>query len=145
MESSTQTPGPALKVCPRCSVASRTDAERCPNCGRRYQRRWRPVALGGAIVVLAFGAGYGGRSLLSDDDGSNAPDSITPEQAASVPQGISRSALIDRLGGKSPTVVRRIPRDGTCLFYPLTDQTDAVWEFCFQNARLASSHGATGP
>jgi hypothetical protein len=143
MESSTEPAQPRLKICPRCSVASRTDAERCPNCGRRYRRRWQPWALGVAILALAFGAGYGGRQLLSDDSGGGSSSEITAQRARGIPLGISRPLLVSRLG-VSPTVVRPVGGGETCLFYPLSDRPDSVWAFCFARGRLKSSSSATG-
>jgi hypothetical protein len=144
MESSTEPAQPRLKVCPRCSVASRTDAEICPNCGRRYQRRWRPWVLGAAIIVLAFGAGFGGRQLFDSGGGDNGSSSseITSRQARAVPAGISRPELVSRLGA-TPTVVRRAGHGRTCLFYPVSDRPNSVWAFCFVRGRLKSSSSAT--
>jgi hypothetical protein len=142
MDSSTGPAQAPLKICPRCSVASRTDAELCPSCGRRYRRRWQPWALGVAIIALAFGAGYGARLLLSDDDGSSSPE-ITAEQAGAVPLGISRPELVSRLDA-NPTVVRPVGKAETCLFYPLTDQPDSAWAFCFARGKLQSSSRAAG-
>ncbi|MFL5898611.1 MAG: hypothetical protein ACJ76D_09145 [Solirubrobacterales bacterium] len=132
-----------MKVCPRCAVASRTDAESCPNCGRRYQRRWQPLAIGLAIAALAFAAGYGGKLLLSDDGGGDS-SAISSQLARAMPDGISRPQLIERLGGLTPTVAKPIPGAGTCLFYPLADHPDSAWQFCFTAGKLTSS-GATGP
>jgi hypothetical protein len=135
-------PAQPLKVCPRCSTASRTDAERCPDCGRRYQRHWRLVALGLVIVALAFAIGFEARLLLDDDDGSSAAR-ITVEQAQGVPLGISRAQLAERLGA-SPTVVSSAGAGRTCLFYPLSDDAESAWEFCFDRGALKSSKQATG-
>jgi hypothetical protein len=143
MESSAEPAQPPLKVCPRCSVGSRTDAETCPNCGRRYRRRWRPWALGTAIVALAFGAGFGGRLLLDsggDDDGSSSQ--ITSRQASAIPRGISRPDLVNRLGA-TPAVIRQVGNGQTCLFYSLSDRPDSVWSFCFVGGKLKSSSLAT--
>jgi hypothetical protein len=142
MESSTQSAQAPLKICPRCSVASRTDADSCPNCGRRYRRRWRPLALGVAILALAFGAGYGGRLLLADDDEGSSSE-ITPQQASAVPLGISRPELVGWLDA-NPTVVKPAGPGQTCLFYPLADQPDSAWAFCFAGGKLKSSSSATG-
>src|ERR671922_381075 len=93
-----------LKVCPHCSVASRTDAETCPSCGKPYARggprlRWSSW-LAIPIVAAAFLIGYFGISQLFDDEG----EGITVEEAESVPQGISQAELTDRLGDDSDTV-----------------------------------------
>ena len=101
------------------------------------------MALGAAIVALAFGVGYGGRALLSGDDASDSSE-ITVEQAHGVPLGISRAELLDRLDGKSPTVTQPVPGDGTCLFYALTGRPDTAWEFCFVSGKLTSTQSATG-
>jgi hypothetical protein len=61
-----------LKVCPHCSLASRTDSETCPNCGKSYVRgrpslRWSWwFAI--PIVAAAFLIGYFGISQLIDGD-----------------------------------------------------------------------------
>ena len=76
-----------LKVCPHCSVASRTEADVCPSCGKPYVRRplrWR-WWLVIPIVVLAFGVGYGGRLLF--DNGSDESGTITTQQARAVKPG----------------------------------------------------------
>ena len=125
-----------LKVCPHCSVASRTDAETCPSCGKPYARggprlRWS-WWLAIPIVAAAFLIGYFGISQLFDDEG----EGITVEEAESVPQGISRAELTDRLGDDSETV-----RTGglTCASYPVTDDSDSAWLFCFQGDKLVRS------
>jgi uncharacterized paraquat-inducible protein A len=62
MESDPQ--GTPLKVCPHCSVATRTEAAECPSCGSPYARRgarrppWRWWMLV-PVAVVAFGAAYG--------------------------------------------------------------------------------------
>jgi hypothetical protein len=134
---SAQTP---LKVCRRCSVATRTDADTCPNCGRTYQRelwRWRWwFAI--PIVAAAFAAGYFGISrLIDNDEGAG----VTAEQAAAIEPGSSQADVEDQLG-EAPQYERDQPaREGgaTCAYYALTDQSDAVWEFCFHDDKLVTS------
>jgi ribosomal protein L40E len=144
MESTTESRQLPLKICRRCSIGSRTDAERCPNCGRRYRRRWQAWALAVAIVVLAFAAGYTGRQLLSNDSGDKGSSAeITAEQAGAIPLGISRPELVDRLD-TDPTVVQPVGRGQICLFYPLADHPDSAWAFCFARGKLTSSSSASG-
>jgi len=47
---------PPQKVCPRCSVISRTDAPSCPRCGKDYRRR--NVVLTVLIALLWLLAGW---------------------------------------------------------------------------------------
>jgi hypothetical protein len=139
---------PPLKVCPHCSVASRTDAESCPSCGKPYARpglqlrwlsQWRWwYAI--PIVAAAFALGYFGLSQLFDgDEGSEGYISI--EQASAVPDDITPSELEGRLGGEAPVDVRpRAGRKGvTCSYYGITGERRSVWEFCFEGERMTSS------
>jgi hypothetical protein len=137
-----------LKVCPHCSVASRTDADACPSCGKPYARRGLRLSLPSRwhwwyaipIVAAAFAIGYFGISQLVDDDSEPEAGAITPEQAAAVPDGVARSDLADHLDGESPALVQQRGKQGeTCEYYGITGQRDAVWEFCFEGDRLVSS------
>ena len=128
-----------LKVCPHCSVASRTDADTCPNCGKSYVRG-RPTLrwswwLAIPIVAAAFAIGYFGISELVDGDDI---EGISREQAEAVPvpDEISAAELSQRLGAESQTV-----RTGgfTCASYPVTDGPDPGWLFCFQGDKLVRS------
>jgi hypothetical protein len=99
-----------------------------------------------AILALAFGAGYGGRQLIgNDNDGEGSSSEITAQQAGSVPLGISRPELVHRLGA-NPTVVQPVGNGETCLFYPLSDQPNSAWAFCFARGKLkgSSSESSTG-
>lgn len=137
-----------LKVCPHCSVASRTDAAECPSCGKPYGRRalnlrwswWAAIP----IVVAAFALGLFVIGPLIRGDDSDVAE-ITLEQGAAVPEGISRAELEDRLDGP-PTLVEPGPGGGprTCAYYPIEDQPEAVWEFCFRRDELVSSAPITG-
>lgn len=134
-----------LKVCRHCSVASRTDAETCPSCGKPYQRQlwqWR-WWLAIPIVALAFAAGYFGISELIDDDN---PAGITVDEAGGVEQGISLAGLEDQLG-ESPQYTREQGKGGeaiSCAYYGLSDEPDGVWEFCFQDDELVTSNPLLG-
>lgn len=147
-----------LKVCPHCSVASRTDADVCPSCGRPYGRRglrlqrpsrwrwWYAIP----IVAAAFALGYFGLSQLVDGDESETEAAgITAEQAAAVPDGIARSELAGRLDGESPALAqpKRGEKNVTCEYYGITNQPRGVWEFCFDNDKLvgSASLGAAAP
>jgi hypothetical protein len=138
--------GTPLKVCPHCSVASRTDADVCPSCGKPYTRRrftlrwswWFAIP----IVAAAFLIGYFGLSNLFDgDDSDGESGSITLEQGAAVPNDISRGELEGHLDGEEPALVE--PRRGdpktTCSYYLVADQADTVWGFCFRRDELVSS------
>jgi hypothetical protein len=126
-----------LKVCPHCSVASRTDAETCPSCGKPYARRgprlrwswWLAIP----IVAAAFAIGYFGISQLFDDEES---ESITVEQAEAVPGGISQAELSERLGEPQETI-----RTGglTCALYAVTDGPQSAGVFCFRGDKLQRS------
>ena len=134
-----------LKVCPHCSVATRTDAPVCPSCGGSYVRgrrmprvRWRWwFAI--PIVAGAFLVGYFGISRLVEDDSDSAEGAITLQQAREVPASASQAEAEDRLGEPA---VERPPRENsgtTCSFYSITDQPDTLWQFCFKRDELVSS------
>jgi hypothetical protein len=127
-----------LKVCRHCSVASRTDADDCPSCGKPYARRWpwRPT-LAILIIVAAFGVGFGVRKLLDDDPGQGV---ITAEEGTAIERGISQADLTDELGEASQqTRVGRGPTAQTCLFYEIEDEPGKAWEFCFLDDELVTS------
>jgi hypothetical protein len=102
---------------------------------------YRLWILGGVIVVLAFAAGVGARSLLSDDDGDAA---ISDPQAAGIRLGISRAELNARLGGREPSTAEPTPDGGTCLAYPSSD-TDRTWVFCLRDDRLFAKRQIGSP
>lgn len=144
-----QQAGAPLKVCPNCSVATRTDADTCPSCRGRYGRRrlvsrlprrwswWFALP----IVGAAFALGYFGLSTLEDEDSEDEGRGITLEQGAAVPDGASRSSLANHLGGASPVLVQ--PQRGEerveCAYYAISGEPDSVWEFCFERDKLFSS------
>jgi hypothetical protein len=124
-----------LKVCPHCSVASRTDSETCPNCGKSYVRgrpslRWSWwFAI--PIVAAAFLIGYFGISQLIDGD----EDGITVEEARSVEVGsVSRAELTERFG--EPVAETTVNDDQECLQYVVSDGPDRL--FCFSGDTLVS-------
>jgi len=123
-----------LRVCPRCAVATRTDSETCPNCGRRYRRRYRLAGLAVLVVVLAFGVGFGVRALLSDDDSNS--NSISSQQANAVGGGSSRQRLDAIVGDAEPISVRPFIGGGSCITYASSDSTHRAWLFCFQKDEL---------
>jgi hypothetical protein len=127
-----------LKVCPHCSVASRTDSETCPNCGKSYVRgrpslRWSWwFAI--PIVAAAFLIGYFGISQLIDGN----EDGITVGEASSIELGsVSPGKLTERLG--EPESETTIGRDRVCLDYVVTGGPDPGWLFCFRGDQLESS------
>jgi hypothetical protein len=135
-----------LKVCRHCSVATRTDAATCPSCGKPYQRQvwaWR-WWLSIPIVALAFGIGYFGISRLVDDDESGG---ITADRASAVAPGSSPEDVEDQLG--EPPQYERKQGEGegalSCAYYGLSNEANAVWEFCFHDDRLVSSQQLGGP
>jgi hypothetical protein len=140
-----------LKVCPSCSVASRTSDESCPNCGAAYVRerrlRWR-WWFTVPIVAIAFAIGYGGRQLLDDDSAEQAQsEGIAFELGRSMPLGISRQELIERLSGLSPALVKHRHAGGvdqTCLYYLVTNQEGTAWLYCFEHGKLATSASVIG-
>jgi hypothetical protein len=130
-----------LKVCPHCSVASRTDAETCPSCGKPYARqglrlRWS-WWLAIPIIAAAFLIGYFGISRLFDDDGAET-GVVTLEQAREVPADLSRAELEERLGEPAQAIAPKGP-DTSCLFYSVGDEGDTLWQFCFQRDKQVSS------
>jgi len=135
-----------LKVCPHCSVASRTDAETCPSCGKPYARgglrlRWS-WWLAIPIVAAAFLIGYFGISQLFDDDGSE-PGLITREEAQSTPSELSRPEVEERLGEPAQVITPQ-GTGTTCLFYSVSDEDDTLWQFCFMGERQVSSSSVPG-
>jgi hypothetical protein len=142
-----QSPQAPLKVCPHCSVATRTDADTCPSCGQPYgQRRpqwqwrwswWYAIP----IVAAAFAIGFFWLSNLFDrDDTEGEGVGITLEQGAAVPNGSPRAELEGHLDGEAPVLERRKgPKGPMCAYYGITDQPNSVWEFCFEDDELISS------
>jgi hypothetical protein len=140
-----------LKVCPHCSVATRTDAEVCPNCGAPYARGRRVPRLQWSwwfaipIVAAAFLIGYFGISRLVDGDGSEGVEGeVTLQQARELPATASQAEVEATLGEPA---VERPPRESsgtTCTFYTLSDQPDILWQFCFRRDELVSSAPVTG-
>lgn len=135
-----------LKVCPHCSVASRTDADTCPSCGKTYVRRrpqwqwrwswWYTIP----IVAAAFAVGFFGLSELIDGSESEDAAGITVEEGAAVPDGIPRAELEGHLDEEAPVVERRKgPNGPMCAYYQVIDQPRQAWEFCFREDELISS------
>jgi hypothetical protein len=136
---------PPLKICPSCSVASRTEAETCPNCGASYERRgagrWVKVPLAILVVALAFAGGYFGLSKLVWDD--DEPEGLTAEEAEALPNGSSEGKLDAVIDDAEPArAPRRQNADGTellCRYYFVVDAEDTVWEACYLEGRLEVS------
>ena len=144
-----------LKICRHCSVASKTEAEDCPACGKPYRRQfnwkiWAAVA----IIVVAFFVGFGVRKLLQGDD-AGAGNTITLEQGEAAPLGDSRSEVVASLDGLEPVLEQEGEAqtlDGAdqvlpppdCIYYPITDDEENIWEFCFQEDVLVSSSSVGG-
>jgi hypothetical protein len=143
MENQAPTSPPPLRICPRCAAATRTDGETCPNCGRRYQRRYRLGALGVVIVALAFAAGFGGRELLAGDGSGS--DSISAQQASSVTLGVSRDQLNQRLGDAEPITTEPTANGGTCLAYRSSDAAGHTWVFCLRDDKLVAKREMGSP
>lgn len=135
MESETTQP---LKVCRHCSVASRTDAETCPSCGRPYRRRLWRWWFAIPIVALAFAGGYFGRKAIQDDE----PDGLTIEEARGLTVGASPQEVELALDGQKPDEVRRSSGGGSellCRAYQVVDEEGTIWELCFLNGLLEIS------
>lgn len=140
-----------LKVCPHCSVATRTEADVCPSCGGSYVRDRRMPRLRWSwwfaipIVAAAFLVGYFGISRVVDGDESGEVEGeITLHQARDLPASASQGDVEETLGEPA---VERAPRENsatTCIFYSLSDQPDTLWQFCFQRGELVSSAPVTG-
>ena len=130
---------PPLKICRHCSVASRTDAETCPACGRPYRRSlWWWAAI--PVVALAFGLGYGVTELVQDDE--FAPGSISAETGSDIEIGITRAEFDERVAGEDPTGTRSLGNGGDeaiCLYYPVAGEEESVWQFCFRKDELVTS------
>jgi hypothetical protein len=132
-----------LKVCPHCSVATRTDADVCPSCGGSYGRGGRP-RLGWSwwfaipIVAAAFLIGYFGISQVFDDDDSDA-GAISLEEGQAIPHSLSRTELEERLGEPALEQPLQGVPGTTCLFYAVSEQGDTLWRFCFEGESQKSS------
>jgi hypothetical protein len=137
-----------LKVCPHCSVASRTESDTCPSCGKSYVRGgglklqwswWLAIP----IVIAAFAIGYFGISKLIG--GGESDDAvITAEQAQAVSNGATRAELDEAIDGEDPAYTDELagkPKT-TCLYYGLEDDPNGVWSFCFTGDKLISSSPA---
>lgn len=136
---------PPLKVCRHCSVASRTEAETCPSCGRPYARRiwrwWFAIP----IVAAAFAIGFFGLSELIE--GEEDPVGITLEEGEGVSLGASSAELEKQLDGQAPILTQRPGAGGAeeCLYYGIVDRDDAVWMFCFSGDELVASEATEVP
>jgi hypothetical protein len=129
-----------LKVCPRCAVASRTDSDRCPNCGREYRRRLWRWWFAIPIVALAFAGGYFGLAELVYDD--DEPLGLTAEEAQSLPDAGPPSDLEAVVDGVKPVDTRDQSEGGIdlqCRYYAIVDSEDTVWEACYLGGRLEVS------
>jgi hypothetical protein len=131
-----QTPA---KVCRQCSVASRTDAETCPSCGRPYERRLWRWWLAIPIAVLAFGAGYFGWQAIRDEP---EPEGLTIEEARRVTVGVAPASVNQVLDRQAPDRVKRSSGGGSelvCRLYEVVDEEGTAWEFCFLDGALEIS------
>jgi hypothetical protein len=127
-----------VKVCRHCSVASRTHAEICPNCGRPYKRRLWRWWFAIPIVAVAFAGGYFGRKAIQDDE----PDGLTIEETRGLAVGASPQEVELVLDGQRPVNVRRSSGGGSkllCRAYEVVDEEATYWELCFLDGRLEVS------
>ena len=131
-----------LKVCRHCSVASRTESDACPNCGRSYARasiRWRWwYAI--PIVAVAFAGGYFGLSEIVYDD--DEPEGLTLEEARGLPDAGPPSDVEAAADGDKPVDTRDQSEGGTellCRYYAVVDAEDTVWEACYLDGQLEIS------
>jgi hypothetical protein len=137
----TEAPASPLKVCPRCAVATRTDAAMCPSCGKPYQRRLWRWWMAIPIIAVAFAIGYFGISNLFDEDD---PGTITAEQGSAIELGVSRGQLEERLGEPLEVSDERAGGAATCLYYGIGGQPGSAWEFCFADDSLVTSKAVGG-
>jgi hypothetical protein len=131
--------GEPVKVCPRCSVASRTDAARCPNCGREYHRRLWRWWFAIPIVALAFAGGYFGLSELVYDEEQ---EGLTTEEAEALADSGPPSDLEAVVDGDEPVDIRRQNEGGIellCRYYAVVDADETVWEACYLDGHLEVS------
>ena len=143
-----------LKICRHCSVASKTEAEDCPACGKPYRRQfnWK-IWLAVGIVIAAFFVGFGVRKLIQGDD-SSAAVGITIEQGEAPALGDDRATVVASLDGQEPALEEEGSAQAagadaslplpTCIYYPIVDDTETIWEFCFQDDVLTSSDSVGG-
>ena len=128
-----------LKVCRHCSVATRTDADICPNCGRSYTRggpRWRWwYAI--PIILAAFAIGYFGISELVYDD----PARVTEDEARAIELGTPRGDVEQQLG--EPNEVTE-EAGLSCGGYEVEGEDDAGWLFCYRQEMLVTSEPVSG-
>ena len=130
---------PQQKVCRHCSVASRTDAETCPNCGKPYERRLWRWWLTIPIAMLAFGAGYFGWQAIRDEP---EPEGLTIEEARRVTVGAPPASVERVLDRQAPDRVKRSSGGGNelvCRLYEVVDEERTAWEFCFLDGALEIS------
>jgi hypothetical protein len=128
-----------LKVCRHCSVASRTEDDACPSCGRSYTGRgwgwrwWYAIP----IVAAAFAIGYFGISELVYDD----PAKVNEEEAQAIELGTARDDVEQQLGEPN-----EVTEDGglSCSAYEVDGQDDADWLFCYRQERLVTSQSVSG-
>lgn len=128
-----------LKVCRHCSVASRTDGDTCPNCGRSYARgglKWRWwYAI--PIVAAAFALGYFVISELVYDN----PARVTEDEAQAIELGTPRDDVEQQLGEPNETSEQA---GLSCSAYEIEGQDDASWLFCYRQDMLVTSEPVSG-
>jgi hypothetical protein len=130
---------PPQKACRHCSVVSRTDAEICPSCGKRYERRpwrwWHTIP----VAVIAFGAGYFGWQAIRDEP---EPQGLTLQEAREVNTGTAPARVARVLDGQAPDRVKRSSGGGNqlvCRLYVVVDEERTAWEFCFLDGAVEIS------
>jgi hypothetical protein len=130
------------KVCPRCRVQTQTLEERCPNCGKRYERP-RVVKIAAILAAAAALGSATGLVLAALDDAgeqtkTQTVPAITFEQGARIDAGTSRAEVERRLG--RPAVRRPAGRGNElpCTYYDLSDQA-GIWQFCFRRDKVVIS------
>jgi hypothetical protein len=135
-----------LKVCRHCSVATRTEATACPNCGRSYARQpfkwrwWYAIP----IVVIAFALGFFGISNLvwDDDSGVDSSKGLTLAEAQALPDSGPPSDIETAADGHKPVDTRDQSEEGAdfvCRYYTVIDVDRTVWEACYLSGQLEVS------
>ena len=105
-----------------------------------------------ALVIFAVAGLLGsalGIALSTNDDDKRAPQRertsqqgvVTSAQARGIPLGISREAVLRRLGPPFPLRQRGKPN---CIYYAVRPHGSA-WEFCFRRGRLSASTSVAVP
>jgi hypothetical protein len=145
------------KVCPHCGVQAQTTADRCPNCGKRYRRRFRGLRIAGwgclglvvGVIVIIVLIGVLISAGVEEAEDEQNETAITRQEFRSVELGMTLSQVRRRLG--SPGDAQEFENEGLpgqairedCIYYNEQDEPlgeGQYFQFCFENRRLTSKN-----